>query len=222
MAESLWSAAPAAPPPPSPEVLAALAALPSAIVGDAMGGLGVMAARVRHVGGPARLCAPAFTVDAHPSDNLALHRAVADPAAAGRAVVVSAGDGAPCGLFGDLMLRAAVARGVAGLVVDGYVRDGDDLAAAAVPVFAIGLHPRKAVKANPGRLGWPVACGGVAVAPGDIVVADRDGVAVVPAALAARVAKTAQALLEREEDIRSAVAAGRRLADVLSLDLAGS
>ncbi len=204
---------------PDPALVERLAALPAAIVGDAMGSLGVMAPRIRHVAGPDRLCGVALTVETLSADNLAMHRALALPDAAGRVLVVAAGEGSRCGLFGELMLTAALAGGVTGLVLDGYVRDAEALRSGPLPIFALGFHPQRAAKAGEGRVGWPVACGGVAVATGDLVVGDPDGVAVVPAAALGEVVAAAQALLAREGEIREAVGAGRTLADVLSLAL---
>jgi regulator of RNase E activity RraA len=205
------------PPPPDEGLMARLAALPVANVGDAMGGLGVMAPRIRHVGGPPRLCAPALTVEAPPADNLALHRALAMPEAEGRVIVLGAAEGAPAGLFGELMLGEAVARGVAGLVLDAHVRDLEALREGPLPVFAAGVHPRKAAKAGEGRVAWPVACGGVAVSPGDVVLADADGIAVVPLGRLAEVVEAAEEVAERERATRAATAAGRPLAEVLGL-----
>lgn len=215
---ALWIK-PAPPPAPGadPALVSRLAALPVANLGDAMGSLGIMAPRIRHLGGPDRLCAPALTVEALPSDNLALHRALLRPEAEGAVLVVSAGEGSRCGLFGELMLEAAVQRGVAGLVLDAHVRDADVLRAGPIPIFAVGFHPQRATKGGEGRVGWPVACGGVSVATGDMVVGDADGVAVVPQAVLEAVVALAEAIATHEAQVRSAVAGGRTLADAIGL-----
>lgn len=218
MAAIRWTDLPM-PEPLDPSLLSRMAALGSAMLGDAMGSLGVMAPAIRHVAGPARLCGAALPVDAVPGDNLALHRALAHPGAPGAVLVMSAGGGGTSGVLGELMARDAVGRAVAGLVVDGYVRDVDVLGAGALPVFARGAHPQRAGKANRGRVGWPVACGGVAVSAGDAVVGDADGVTVVPRALAAAVIEAAEAQAAREVEVIRRLDAGERLADVQGIDV---
>lgn len=213
---SLWTGL-RLPPAAEPSLVARLGALPVANLGDAMGGLGIMAPRIRHLGGPDRLCGTALTVECLASDNLALHRALLRPEAQGAVLVVSAAEGSRCGLLGELMLQAAVQRGVAGFVLDAHARDADALRASPIPIFGVGVHPQRAAKAGEGRVGWPVACGGVCVGTGDVVVGDADGVAVVPRSALEAVAALAEAVGAREAGVRSAVASGGSLADALGL-----
>jgi regulator of RNase E activity RraA len=201
----------------APAVRAAFADLPVAVVADAMGRLGVVDPAIRLVGGRPPLVGPATTVDLHPGDNRGLHEALA-AAAPGDVLVVATGGEPNVGLFGELMLREAERRGIAGVVVDGAVRDGPSLARSHLPVYARGLSPRGAWKSAPARLNWPVALGGVAVLPGDVVLGDADGVAVVPAGVAEEVLAAARAALRREAEIRRRLDAGEPLAHVLGLD----
>lgn len=217
MPDFRWTVpSPEASPAPDPGTMLRLAAIPVANLGDAMDSFGVMAPRIRHLGGPTQLCGIAFTVETHPSDNLALHRALAVPEAAGRVLVVAAGEGSACALFGELMLTEAVRRGILGLVLDGYVRDIEVLQESEIPIFAVGVHPRRATKTSEGRLGWPVACGGVAVSTGDAVLGDEEGVAVIPSAMLSKVLHAAEAVRDKETGIRAKLK-DHALGDILGL-----
>jgi 4-hydroxy-4-methyl-2-oxoglutarate aldolase len=166
----------------------------------------------------AALCAPAATCGCAPGDNLALHHAllVARP---GDVLVCETGGNTSVGHFGELMALDALAQGLAGLVIDGAVRDSGPVAGHGFPVFHVGLAPRAAAKERAGSAGEPVVLRGVTVHPGDQVVADRDAVLVVPRADWPEVRAAAEALVEREATIRAELAEGRRLADVLGLSI---
>jgi regulator of RNase E activity RraA len=211
---------PAFPVPPSvdPAVLAILAQTPVAVLADALDRSNILAGAIRHVAGPARLCGRALTVLTHPGDNLAVFQALA-VAAPGDVLVVSAGADADRGfaLVGEFVALEAGRRGLGGFVVDGAVRDADDLAADGVSVFARARHGRGPARSVQGRIGWPVAVGGVAVLTGDIVVGDGDGVAVVPHALAQAVAQAARERLADEAQMRRRLAAGEALGDLLGI-----
>lgn len=201
---------------PAPAVddptLEILAAAPTTVLADALDRTGVLDSAIRHVGGPARMAGRAFTVLTFPGDNLTVSQALG-AASAGAVLVVSAGGGAGAGyaLVGEFVATEAGRRGLAGFVVDGMVRDVEELRSGSVTVFARGTCARGPAKATQGRLGWPVAAGGVAVLSGDIVVADADGVAVVPAGVAAAVAASVTDRLRAEEETRTRLAAGEPL-----------
>jgi 4-hydroxy-4-methyl-2-oxoglutarate aldolase len=165
-----------------------------------------------------RLLAPAFTVQGVSGDNLALHRAVeaAPPAAA--IVAHLDGDG-PGGHWGELITLRAQARGIAGLVLDGTVRDVAEIAALGFPAFVRGVWPAPARKVLAGRLGVPVTVAGVRVETGDLVAADDDGLVVVPASAVGEVLDDARALASREVDLARRVRGGERLCDALGLVL---
>jgi 4-hydroxy-4-methyl-2-oxoglutarate aldolase len=151
---------------------------PTSFIVDAMNGAGALDWRIKRlVGGP--LIGVALTCDCGPRDNLALMAAVAE-CRPGDVLVVATGGYVGAAVTGDLLLGVARNRGVAGFVTDGLVRDLDDLEAIGLPVFAMGVTPNSPQKRGPGSVGLPIVCGGVTVASGDVVVGDRDGVAVVP------------------------------------------
>ena len=153
-----------------PERVAELLALGAATVGESGGR--AMRARVRAVWKGARLAAPAFPVRCTPGDNLAIHVAVAR-APAGSALAVDVGDEHELGYWGEVLTTAAEARGIAGLVIDGGVRDTEALEAHGFPVFATTVALRGASKSRPGTVGTPVQVGGEHVAGGDWLVAYR-------------------------------------------------
>jgi RraA family protein len=155
-----------------------------------------------------RLAGPALTVRTAPADNLFIHKAI-DLARPGDVLVVDACGGRSHALIGEIMARLAQARGVAGFVVDGCVRDSAELAALGLPVFAAGVSPFGPWKNGPGEIAYPVCCGGVPVLPGDLVLGDADGVVVVPRADAAEVIAAAESVQRRERDQLADIAAGR-------------
>jgi len=166
------------------------------------------------------ICGPAVTCACAPEDNLALHIALflAPP---GAVIVCDGGGTCHSGLLGELMVTDAAARGLAGIVVSGTVRDRDDLDRIGFPVLAAGTAPAQAAKLTAVSVGQPVVAGGVLVMPGDQIIADRDGAAVVPAAEWDAVRVEAAGLAAREAVVRHRLAAGERLADIIGLDLSG-
>ena len=143
---------------------------------------------------------PAFTVQGAPGDNLALHHAVAS-AAPGAVIVLAVGGERQVAHCGGILATAALERGIAGLVLDGAIRDRAEIAELGLPVFFRGTSPRGPAKNGPGALGVPVELDGVTIRPGDLVCADADGVAIVPAADVAAVQADVAALEAREQSI---------------------
>jgi 4-hydroxy-4-methyl-2-oxoglutarate aldolase len=152
-----------------------------------------------------------------PGDNLAIHVAVAC-APAGSALVVDVGDADELGYWGEVLTTAAEARGIAGLVIDGGVRDSDALEAHAFPVFATTVALRGASKSLPGTVGSPVDVGGESVAAGDWLVADADGVVVVTAEVIDDVLGAARTRAEKESAMFRALREGRTTIELLGLD----
>lgn len=150
---------------------------------------------------------PALTVRAHGGDNLAVHLAVAR-AAAGCVIVVDAGGEQDVAFAGDLVVRAAARRGVAGIVIDGAIRDRAEIAGMRFPVFHRGTSPRGPTKRFPGEVQVPIELRGVPVSPGDLVCVDDDGLVVVDAADTVAVLEQARALEAREAAFRTRVEAG--------------
>lgn len=170
--------------------------------------------------GRARLAGPALTCACAPEDNLAVHLALYR-AAPGTVIVCHGGGTTRTGLLGELMATDAANRGLGGLVVEGPVRDIDDIDRLGFPVLCTGTAPGRASKAMAVSVGQPVVVGNVLVETGDQVIADRDGAVVVPAADWQAVRAEAADLAARENRIRGRLAAGERLADIIGLDLSG-
>jgi regulator of RNase E activity RraA len=158
----------------------------------------------------------ALTVRGAPGDNLALHHAVST-AEPGEVIVLAVGGETATAHCGEIVARAARERGVAGIVLDGAVRDRSQLEAIGVPVFHRGTSPRGPTKTGPGALRVPVTLGGTTVQPGDLVCGDADGVAVVAAADADDVLAAARALEERERAIVAALEQGETTVAVFGL-----
>lgn len=201
-----------------PAVIEALGNIPVTVLSDAMERQNLMARDVRHIAGPPVLVGRALPVSASPGDNLSVFQAL-EVARPGDVLVVSAGADAGRGfaLVGEFVATDAGRRGLAGFVVDGSVRDAGDLHRAGIAIFATGVQGRGPARVSQGRIGWPVACGGVAVLAGDIVVGDVDGVAVVPAAVAAEVLADAARRLDGERTTRERLQTGERLGRILGI-----
>jgi regulator of RNase E activity RraA len=177
---------------PDPELLQRFRELPAAIVGDAMQRMGVLDAQIQSVWEGGHLVGPAFTVWVRSGDNRGIHEAFKH-VKPGDVIVVNGGADVSRALLGELVGGRAKQLGVAGFVVDGAARDAQGLAEYEMPVFARALTPAGPYKTGPHVISTPVAVGGVVVSPGDIVVADGDGVVVVPLRNAAHVAEVAEA-----------------------------
>jgi 4-hydroxy-4-methyl-2-oxoglutarate aldolase len=199
-----------------PALVAVLAAAPTAALSDALGRWGNMHADIRPVTPGMQCFGPAFTVRCWPADNLTIHRAV-ELARHGDVLVVDGGGADDTALLGDILVYAARLRGIAGIVLQGLVRDRGTLAAQGLPVFARGATARGPVKETLGAVQAPIQCGGVPVRPGDLVAGDDDGVVVIPREEAAAVAGRLRLIHEKEERIKKALAAGQTTVDLLGL-----
>lgn len=173
------------------------AAVPTAAIGDVRDRMGVVAGSVGPVWDAGRVVGRAFTVNTRPGDNKAFHEAI-DAAEPGDVLVVAGGGEANRALMGELMAERAALNGIAGIVVDGAVRDAAGIEELGLPVWAVGVTPAGPYRHGPGHLQVPVSVGGVVCMPGDLVVADADGVVVVPALDAERTLEAAKQKLESE------------------------
>ena len=177
----------------------------------------VMAGLTTRAGGD-YLCGPALTCACAPEDNLAMHAALYQ-ARPGAVLVCDGAGSTRCALFGELMATDALNQGLGGLVVAGPIRDIAGIDGLGFPVWCTGTAPGQAAKATVVSVGLPVVVGGVLVASGDQVIADRDGVVVVPAAEWPALQDEVTALAAKEGRTRERLAAGERLADINGLDL---
>ncbi|HLW97816.1 MAG TPA: hypothetical protein VKR82_04160 [Candidatus Acidoferrales bacterium] len=183
---------------PDAALLASFGNASSAQVADSMSRLGAMDTGIKPIWPSPRIIGSALTVWCHAGDNLMLHKAIS-MALPGDILLMNTQGNITNSGFGELVATSAVKIGVRGVIVDGTVRDSEALQALALPVYARGLCANGCNKDGPGEVGAIISCGGVAVRPGDIIIADRDGVAVVPLDDAPEVAKLAAAQVAREE-----------------------
>ena len=198
------------------EALESLRQLGAATVYEAQGAYGALDSGLKPLDPGSRLVGPALTVDMRPADNLMLHYALLK-AKPGDVLVVDAKGFMEAGPWGDVLTEAAMARGVAGLVLHGAVRDAEAIVRMGFPVFCRGLSIKGTGKHQPGRLDVPVCIGDAVVRPGDIVVGDRDGLVMVDADAVERVLASAQAREAKEAGFRRAIANGSSTVELLEL-----
>jgi 4-hydroxy-4-methyl-2-oxoglutarate aldolase len=180
------------------------------------GASGTMTPDIKILSGDRRLAGPALTVMCHPGDNLMIHVAVAR-AQAGAVIVVQTQD-ASYGVWGEVLTVAAMARGIAGLVVDGSVRDLGAIRRLGFPVFARGTALRGTNKSAHGAVGTVITCGGAPVSLADLIVADESGIVVIRPEEAEHVLERAQTRCCKEASMMNELRAGRTTIDLLGLD----
>ncbi len=180
------------------------------------GAHGTMTSDIKLLSGDRRLAGPALTVMCHPGDNLMIHVAVAR-AQPGAVMVVQSHD-ASYGVWGEILTVAAMARGIAGLVLDGSVRDLGAIRRLGFPVFARGTALRGTGKSIQGTVGAITTCGGAPVAPADLIVADESGIVVIQPDEAEDILAKAQERCRKEVLMMNELRAGRTTMDLLGLE----
>ena len=193
---------------PAPDVVDGFRGMPAAAIGDAMSrNVGTVGLRQYHARLDTVMCGPAVTVRVRPGDNLMIHKALM-MVRPGDVLVIDGGGDVSQALVGGLMRTTCIVRKLAGLVIDGAVRDLTEWAGDGMPVFARGHTHRGPSKDGPGEINVPVSVAGLVVLPGDLIVGDADGVVAIPSAEAAEVLVKTRAHLEKEAGIRAQNLAG--------------
>lgn len=191
---------------PARELVDKFSGLPVANIADEMNRFGCMDARIRPINATP-LLGVAFTVKVRIGDNLMFHKAL-DLAQPGDVIVVDGRGDLANSLAGEIMMRQALKKGLAGIVVDGAVRDLAALQKMKLAIYAAGVTPQGPYKDGPGEINVPVSCGGVAVNPGDILVGDADGIVVIAPGDAQALASRAAIKSQKEQAIFKAIDAG--------------
>ena len=194
---------------PDPETVSGLGRHETPAISDLMNRLYAMEPEIKNMTDPdLRLVGPACTVKVYPGDNLMVHKAL-DIAQPGDVIVVDTSSSSLTAVLGDLVCTKARHRGVAGFIVDGLIRDlpaikrlGD------FPVFARDVTPKGPLHRGPGEIGYPISCGGIVVNPGDVVVADLNGVVIVPKDISDELLARLDSKAAKESDYVTAVARG--------------
>ncbi len=202
---------------PPQHLIEELSRFDTATVHEASGGIGALESSIKPVDPKSRLCGPAVTVAGRPGDNLMLHKAIY-VAERGDVLVVTVGAFAEAGPWGEIMTVAARVRGIAGLVIDGSIRDSIAIRELGFAAFSKGLCIRGTTKDSLGYINHPVVIGGITVHPGDVILGDADGVVVVARNDLAEVVEKCKIRKEKEEKIKKDLQMGKSTLELYGFD----
>jgi RraA family protein len=192
----------------SPKLVEAFKGLPVANISDCMARMSSGGPRLRPMHKSGYLSGPALTVKVRPGDNLMIHKALtlAQP---GDVIVVDGGGDLTNALFGEIMVAMSAKIGVAGIVLNGAVRDSEEIGKGTFPLYAAGVTHRGPYKDGPGEINVPVAIGGMVIEPGDLIVGDADGLLCVPYAHAEELLTATRKKMDIEAQMLADIAAGQ-------------
>jgi RraA family protein len=191
-------------PRPAQDLVQSLAAYPPALIGDVRKRLDMMSADIRCLTPGARLAGSVLPIQVWEGDNLAIHRGL-DEAKPGDVLVISGNGITNRSVFGGILADICLHKGVTGVIIDGAVRDIEEMTQMGLPVFARAVVPAGPSKNGPGNVGKPVACGNVVCNPGDVVIGDQDGIVVVPQSELNETLQALPAQEDLERQIRSRI-----------------
>jgi len=189
----------------------------AATIHEALGKQGNLPSSIKPISAAMKVCGPAYTVKTMPRDNVLLHRAYAY-AKPGDVIIANCSGFYEAGYWGDLMSLGAKTQGINGLVIDGCVRDADDIEAMGFPVFSRGLCILGTSNHGDGFLNEPIVIGDVRINPGDIIVGDRDGVVIVPQNRIAEAIEKSIAREAKEENVRKQLREGKTSLQIYGWD----
>lgn len=195
-----------------PDAINKLAQYPVALIGDVQARMGLMSSAIRPVTPSPRLAGTVLPIHAREGDNLAIHRAL-DDAQPGDVLVINAGGETNRAVFGDILGEICLTRSIAGVVIDGAVRDIDELTGQKLAVYARGVSPAGPWKNGPGHVGFPVACGNTVCNAGDAIIGDSDGIVIVPRRNLAQAIERTEAQDQTEQKMRDTIRALTRPAN---------